>query len=47
MMWRELANLLLIPVTAISSAFLTNYLSASFNFRRFRKEQWWQLKREA
>jgi len=46
-MSQEVAKLSEILIAAFASAFLTNYLSASFNFRRFRKEHWWQLKREA
>lgn len=47
-MWLDLSKLFGLPLIAgIVSAFLTNYLSAHYTFRRFRREQWWQLKREA
>ena len=34
-------------VAAILTAVLSTYLTAHFSFRRFRREQWWQAKREA
>jgi hypothetical protein len=43
-----LLQLLGVPLAAGAvSAYLTNRLSAHYTFDRFRKEQWWQLKREA
>lgn len=36
------------PILAgIIGAYLGNFLSARYTFERFRKEQWWQSKREA
>ena len=47
-MWLEITKLLGVPLVAgIVAAFLSNYLSARFNFARYRKELWWQAKREA
>jgi hypothetical protein len=34
-------------IAAILTAVLNTYLTAHFSFRRFRREQWWQAKREA
>ena len=47
-MWLEIAKVLGAPLIAgLVAAFLSNYLAAHFSFRPFRKEQWWQVKREA
>lgn len=34
-------------IAGVLGALLSTYFNAHFNFRRFRKEQWWQAKREA
>jgi hypothetical protein len=34
-------------IAAILTALLSTYLTAEFSFSRFRREQWWQAKRDA
>jgi hypothetical protein len=44
----ELVQLLGVPIAAgVIGAFMANVFSAHYGFKRFRKEQWWQLKRAA
>jgi hypothetical protein len=46
--WNEFLRTRGAPLLAgVVAAFLTNYWSARFSFRRFRQEQWWNEKREA
>ena len=47
-MWLEIVKLLGAPLLAgVVAAVLSNYFAAEFSLRRFRREQWWQEKRDA
>src|SRR5438874_12288760 len=47
-MWLEIVKLIGAPLIAgFIAAYFSSHFAARFSFDRFRKEQWWQAKRDA